>query len=239
MMIEAKKLDSPLQDAALAQGINYCLVEGTPYFAVTDGRRWEVYEPHRPVPLAEKRVEDFDLASSSPTEAALKSLILWRPNVEAGELTVAPFPVFGKEAMSPPTTEQPSHVEGNSNSGVASQWLPLSQLNPKPYDKPPKFLRLPDGSEVPINHWVDLAIQVTAWLQASGTLTAQQCPITRASKHLVNVSPIHANGKPFTVHRHVGSLHLEVNYNAKNQCQNARLILQHVGDNPENYQVRI
>ena len=75
MMIEAKKLDSPLQDAALAQGINYCLVEGTPYFAVTDGRRWEVYEPHRPVPLAEKRVEDFDLASSSPTEAALKSLI--------------------------------------------------------------------------------------------------------------------------------------------------------------------
>ena len=46
IMVGAKKLDTPLRDAVLAQGINYCLMEGTPHFSVTDGRRWEVYETH-------------------------------------------------------------------------------------------------------------------------------------------------------------------------------------------------
>jgi predicted type IV restriction endonuclease len=38
IMVEAKKLDMPLQDG-LMQSINYCLMDGTAYFAVTDGRR--------------------------------------------------------------------------------------------------------------------------------------------------------------------------------------------------------
>ena len=41
VMLEAKKLDKPLKDG-LMQSIQYCLEDGTPYFAVTDGRRWEV-----------------------------------------------------------------------------------------------------------------------------------------------------------------------------------------------------
>ena len=47
MMVEAKKLDEPLQDKALDQAIRYCVKEGTRYCSVTDGRRWEIYEPHR------------------------------------------------------------------------------------------------------------------------------------------------------------------------------------------------
>ena len=38
MMVEAKKLGTPLRDAVLAQGINYCLMEGTKHFSVTDGQ---------------------------------------------------------------------------------------------------------------------------------------------------------------------------------------------------------
>ena len=37
MMVEAKKLGTPLRDQVLAQGINYCLMERTSHFAVTDG----------------------------------------------------------------------------------------------------------------------------------------------------------------------------------------------------------
>lgn len=54
IMLEAKKLDTPLNDA-IGQGIQYCLVEGTEYFSVTDGRRWEIYETHKPVPIDDKR----------------------------------------------------------------------------------------------------------------------------------------------------------------------------------------
>ncbi len=53
IMLEAKKLDRSLNDA-IGQGIQYCLVEGTEYFAVTDGRRWEIYETHKPVPIKKK-----------------------------------------------------------------------------------------------------------------------------------------------------------------------------------------
>ena len=39
MMVEAKSLDTPLQ-GVVAQGVQYCVMEGTGHFSVTDGRRW-------------------------------------------------------------------------------------------------------------------------------------------------------------------------------------------------------
>ena len=38
IMVEAKKLGTPLQDAA-SQGIGYCIEDGIGYFAVTDGQQ--------------------------------------------------------------------------------------------------------------------------------------------------------------------------------------------------------
>ena len=61
MMVEAKKLSTPLRDQVLAQGINYCLMEGTGYFSVTDGQHWEIYETHKPVPIDDKRIVSWDL----------------------------------------------------------------------------------------------------------------------------------------------------------------------------------
>ena len=66
MMVEAKKLGTPLQDPVLAQGINYCLMEGTSHFSVTDGARWEIYETHKPVPIDEKRIVEFNIEGQSP-----------------------------------------------------------------------------------------------------------------------------------------------------------------------------
>ena len=49
MMVEAKSLGTPLQDSVLAQGINYCLMEGTSYFSVTGGEhcsnssKWQAF----------------------------------------------------------------------------------------------------------------------------------------------------------------------------------------------------
>ena len=54
VMVEAKRLDTPLQGKVVEQGIGYCINQGVGYFAVTDGRRWRIYETHREVPLEQK-----------------------------------------------------------------------------------------------------------------------------------------------------------------------------------------
>ena len=96
IMIEAKRLDTPLRDNVLAQGIQYCLMQGTPYFAVTDGRRWEIYETHRAAPIDEKRVAGFDLSHQSVSETALGALALWRSNIQAGTVTLAQSPLAAR-----------------------------------------------------------------------------------------------------------------------------------------------
>ena len=94
IMLEAKKLDRSLNDA-IGQGIQYCLVEGTEYFVVTDGRRWEIYETHKPVPIDDKRIVQFDLKDPSAADACLKALALWRPSVISGQIAVGETPVIG------------------------------------------------------------------------------------------------------------------------------------------------
>jgi hypothetical protein len=100
VMIEAKKLDLPLKDR-LAQAINYCLMEGTPYFAVTDGRRWEIYETHRPVPIADKQVVAFDLVAPTTADVAFKALALWRLSVETGSMKLPQAPILPQGGQEP------------------------------------------------------------------------------------------------------------------------------------------
>ena len=42
VIVEAKKLGTPLQ-TAVQQAINYCIIDGFRYFAVTDGQHWQLY----------------------------------------------------------------------------------------------------------------------------------------------------------------------------------------------------
>lgn len=130
MMVEAKKLGTQLRDSVLSEGINYCLMEGAMYFSITDGQLWEVYETHRPVPIDQKRVVEFDLQDQSSAAVCLKALALWRPTVQSGRAIPGQEPVIG-------TTESPSErVEEEEKSNVAEEtnvsptpeWLPVSQI---------------------------------------------------------------------------------------------------------------
>ena len=94
-MVEAKKLGTPLQDA-VSQGIGYCIEDGIPYFAVTDGKKWEIYETHKMAPIAEKLTVQFDIAQSRPI-TCLKAMALWRPAVEHGSVMAAEAPIVGLE----------------------------------------------------------------------------------------------------------------------------------------------
>ena len=93
MMIEAKSLNSDLRDSTLQQGLMYTLAEGTPYFAVTNGIVWEIYDTYKQTNLEEKLLVRFDLSSIPPSEVALASLVLWRRNVQSSTLTIPSTPL--------------------------------------------------------------------------------------------------------------------------------------------------
>lgn len=251
--IEAKKLGTALQEG-LVQNINYCIQDGTRYFGVTDGRRWEIYETHRPVPLPEKLVVAFDLTAHPPADVVFKAMALWRQSVETGQLQLPQTSLLSAEAVEPSTaiaakspsremqplpdsSPSPQIVEVSTNQEPADT-RPLSQLTPKRYDKPPIAVIFPDGSERAITYWVDLTYQTVNWLFEKGVLTAERCPIRYANRYLVALSPQHPDGKPFVGDKQVGSLHIETNYSGPDQFRNTRLILSHLDQDPERFSVR-
>ena len=109
IVVEAKKLGTSMADG-LMQSIQYCMVDGTPYFAVTDGRHWEVYETHKRTPIDEKRIINFDIVEDNAADVAINAIIMWRPNVESGDPTQPVPPVFkvaDEPVMNEPTGESP------------------------------------------------------------------------------------------------------------------------------------
>ena len=92
IVIEAKKLGTPLYSAA-EQSVTYCVNDGIRYFVATDGRKWDVYETHRPVPLAEKKIVSFDI-TDSPADVCLDALVLWRRSVQRGIVRKAQTPLL-------------------------------------------------------------------------------------------------------------------------------------------------
>lgn len=243
IVIEAKKLDTSLSEG-LGQAINYCLTDGTLYFAVTDGRRWEVYETHKPVPIAEKRLVEFDLVTESPAFSALKALALWRRSMESGFVIHGNEPLVTRIAEMPParrsqpiTTHEDQDVP-KPTLDTASAWQSLANIQPIPFGDRPQFLRFPDGSEKPLGKWVSLTLEVVAWLSGKGVLTPERCPIQFAGRYLVNVAPQHPGGKSFTNSKPVGQFYVEANYSGPDQHRNTIAILEHLSQDPGRFSVR-
>ena len=170
IMVEAKKLDTPLQDAA-SQGIGYCIEDGIGYFAVTDGRHWGIYETHKMAPIAEKRIVEFDIVQS-PAEACLKALAIWRRNVETSKFSAGQPPILDKEDELPvikTATPTPPHIEEK----------PLSEFKPKPKSTPPQgsTIVFPDGKSFILSNWKSIPIETTRWLVSNNHLNESHCPI--------------------------------------------------------------
>ena len=259
MMVEAKKLDTPLRDNVLAQGIQYCLMQGTPYFAVTDGRQWEVYETHKAAPIDEKRIVAFDVADPTPSEAVLNALALWRVNVETGSIASPQRPLAGA-----PVPATPAVATGGGSSPILPQvplaseqppttatvtpsppparpqagWIPLPQVHPERGANPPISIRFPGGSEVTIKYWIDVTVQATKWLLDNNLLSTSHLPLRYASRHVIAATPAHPDGRAFFEDKTVGHIHLEANYGSRDICRNTLLILERSGQNPDEFSLR-
>ena len=229
MMVEAKKLDTPLRDV-VGQGIQYCLMQGTAHFSVTDGRRWEIYETHRPVPIDEKRVVSFDLKALSPAEVSLQALALWRPGVHAGRVAAgqAPVLVLPVDDPSPPP---PSPRD---------EWQPLSELSPQPGSGHPVEVRFPDNETALTTAWNAVLVETVRWLINSDYLNTSHCPIRVRSSGLYRVaaSPVHPSGNDFRSGVRIESLYVEKHGGASQIVDSTRFIVEHVAQDPSQFKVR-
>ena len=241
MMVEAKSLDSSLQ-GAVGQGIQYCLMQGTSYFSVTDGRRWEVYETHRPVPIDEKRVVSFDLNGPSAAEACLQALSLWRPSAISGRVRPGEAPIVGLLDDTPSTTGPRPIVDPVVQPPPDDEpgWEPLSTLEPNPgaRPQPPSEIVFPDNSRTSIGSWVDVPRATVRWLMENNFLTATHCPIQIGTTYLLGTGPTLPSGQVMQWYSKIQSLYLNKNFNSRNQVRNSRLIIERASQNPAQFKVR-
>ena len=244
MIVEAKKLGTPLRDQVLAQGINYCLMEGTNHFAVTDGASWEIYETHRPVPIDQKRVVEFDLSEPSAAETCLRALALWRPSVQSGHVVNGQVPVIeltSDRAHAGDFTD----MAPQSDTSIPSEheWQSLSGLNPAKGDPAPAGIMFPDKSHVDIARWGGTVGEVVRWLVKNRLLEPHHCPIPsprndRQPRSIVHTEPIHPDGRRFGPHYQVGSLYVLRTGQARPFVQRAIAVIRHVDQDPSQFKVR-
>jgi hypothetical protein len=176
--LEAKKLDLSLQEG-LGQNINYCLVDGTPYFAVTDGRRWEIYETQKPVPISGKLVVGFDLAVPSPADVVFQALALWRPNIETGRVQLPQAPVV--------QPAEPTILPLKGDEEPHDQSAPLA---PQSYagKSITRFTFL--GKQYPVSGWKGLLVTLaTALYEADNSGFAKAEGLTGRSRIYFSTNP--------------------------------------------------
>ena len=248
MMLEAKKLDVSLTGAR-RQAVDYVMDDTkitTRYLSVTNGACWEIYDTNKPV--SDMLAASFDLKSTSVADACLKALALWRPSVISGQIAVGATPVIGLPDNQTRTTDpQPveeSTVQPTEPDQDDAEWTPLSVFVPQTGDPKPTEILFPDNTSVPIKTWKVIMVEVAKWLINKNMLTKDHCPIsgsgTRSVKrYLISTDPAHSTGTPFKAPYPIDSFHLETNYSGPNCVENARTIIQHVGQNPAQFKVSL
>ena len=230
MIVEAKRLDRPLQDG-LSQSIAYCVEQGTPYFCVTDGRRWAIYETFRQVPVDKKLVVEFDLVADSPAEVCLKALALWRPSVAGGQVEVGEKPEFRESETGPPVTP-PTPSQGT--------WVGLLQVPTKKGTSLPLEIRLPDGTTSSIDRWGAIPVEVTRWLVEREAIKPSSLPLKgSANNYILATSPVGPTGKAFRNGKQFGEIWLAPHGNIFGVLQKAQRIIEHAGLDPADFKVRL
>lgn len=243
IMIEAKNLGEPL-DNAISQGISYCTEKGTPYFALTDGEHWRLYETHRPVPVAEKLVVKFGL-QDAPAESALAALALWRARLKAGS-TGSPPQTMASASKSPAehyrqlTEPARSGTEPHPSSAelAAEGWQTLASFTPRGRAKPAE-VRFPTGEVEHISTWAALIARTVAWLVSHGHLSQNQVPVRLGGRYLVAVKPQHPGARPFVNPKAAGGFHVETNYSGAHTLNNIRLVIKEANCDASLFHLRL
>lgn len=177
-VIEAKALGKPLEQKELEQVLQYAVGRGIPYMGVTNGDEWRMYDVFEAKPIEEKVIMQFRLTGTPTHEVALKSLLMWRPNLASGSgptAANAPKLCVANENDAKPATEDfaqqsvtPDATQ-SENAGVVGQslgdeWLTLEAVGFQTHDPWPKELILPGGEPVVCKNYRTVWVNLANWL---------------------------------------------------------------------------
>ncbi len=260
-LVEAKKLGESLE-AHRMQMLNYANASGIPYAGLTDGNHWEIYTVFDQAPIERRRILEVAIANTPAHEAALKLLLLWRPNLASGQPVAANAPIlvtqpeFSVDQTKSQLTVSSSPVIISHQvddvaipTSGAADWKPLSSINYNLGDSKPTGIRFLGSNSKPLKNWVDTWFETCEWLATNGKLSALDCPVPSPSgkgvRVLINTSSQHPpsskhpNGNNFAQPRTTSTgLFIETNYNPQNSIKNSKFLLEKLGVPLETVELR-
>ena len=242
-VIKAKKLGEPLKNH-LNQMLTYANGSGIPYACLTDGDHWELYEVFVAKPIDERRILQASIAKDGAYEAALRFLLLWRPNMASGTPMEAKGPVL--------VDMQGPAVAGNGGSSAPAAapeaplfappgWVALTSLAAVTGQGAPSAVRFPDGHEGTVKNWSSLLVEIGKWLDGKGLMVPSVSPLPQGPfRYLLNISPAHKNGQKFVSPRQMpqSGLYLDTHASSSLLVRNGIKLLNACGQDPANIYVR-
>ena len=230
-LVEAKKLDESLASHRM-QMLNYANISGIPHAGLTDGNHWEMYTVFDQAPIEQRRILDVSIASTPAHEAALKLLLLWRPNLADGRPVAANAPVLSFRQSNETAPIGPNLIQdekSRSTETVPTEvgWRPVAQVTPSTGDPRPNAIRIEQGPAIAISRWNQVLIEIAEWLCEQGLLIDQNCPISVGpSRYLLALTPQHKSGRDFVKPRKISSgMYLELDYTGKDFLRHIRTLL--------------
>ena len=205
VIVEAKKLGERLDSRVALQGVNYCNLVGTPYFALTDGRTWKLYATFERAPLADRLIAEFTIGGMNAADVSIKALALWRHNVASGSISPAQAPITGRVSEASSDEAQSAEVvsvatPAPTTPALSGEWRPLSDA--RGIDKTLKLqgIVFPDNSSVTTRDWNELTVEVVRWLNDNNCLPPPPFRFqTRKSetRYVVAEQPISPSGEHY------------------------------------------
>ena len=229
-VIEAKHLGEPI-GRHQQQMFSYAVMEVIQYASLTDGDQWEIYKVFADSP-SERRILNLSIADTPAHEAALKLLLLWRPNLASGQPVAANAPVLVTLPDSPPEPDPaPAPVAPDSGN-----WISVASVETRKGYKP-KAVRFSGGETKAIEYWWQVLAEVAEWLVKHERLAAEDCPIHGLG--FINSAPVSPSGGQFHRHRQIsGGLYLNVNLNSATIVDHSKRLLTHFGVDLDTVELR-
>ncbi len=238
--VEAKKLGEPLK-AHRNQIVTYANQSGVPYAGLTDGDSWELFTVFDPKPLEDRLILDVTISKAPSPQGALQFLLLWNLNLTTIKPMTAAQPLFWPLISEARAEFTPSKEPVQVPVAKADGWTALKGYVVGKNTKP-SHVRLPDGSELPINSWRSLFKQVAEWLIGRGELTQGKCPVLRTNnpsgRCIVNTQPQHPSGTRFRFPAQLSNgLYLNVHFSAQNMVEECTRLLAAMGHDPSSMSI--
>ena len=232
VFLEAKRLGESLIRHR-SQMVTYAVELGTPYSALSDGDKWEVYDTFKQVALDKKRILNISIAADPAPQIALQFLLLWRANITLDRPEIAPEPIVKVAHTSSGEPEPVTKPAPTVNPGKG--WTRLTEFAVVPRTKAPPFIRFSDHEEKEVKNWRLLFVEVARWLVREGILNRQICPVIGARKgtFYAHTESFHDDRTPFRAPYEVGNgIFVPAHGSGAAMVDRSRRLLERVGQDP-------